>query len=186
MKKILFLLLAGLTFANAGKIFLDYEFNMPFDKMENLTEDKLKSFPAPFKVYKDEYNQHFIFLDDKLKVVYIAYKDFDLKNEIEKTIQNGFTLQSIDYENKQGKKEIKNVGELIQEIEKEKINAKIFNSIMKGRLVFLGKNKEKIVFDFLEGVDIVVPDCTACKEVDGITREEINILNIYFTEREGN
>ena len=167
MKKILFLLLAGLTFANAGKIFLDYEFNMPFSKMENLEETTIKNFPKPFKTYKDEYNQHFIFLDNQLKVVYIAYQNMDLKTEIEKVIQNGFTLQSIKYANKYGDKEIKNVGELIKEIEYQREASEIFNSAIKAVLIFHGKEKEKIVFDFTEGIERDVKDCVACNFIEG-------------------
>ena len=183
MKKIILGMFIIVGFANAGKIFLDYTYNMDKNEISGLENiGNTMEFPKPFKIYKDEANQVFIFLDNKLKAVTVEYDDYNLKTEIENVLKNGFRLQNINFGNKDGKKSVKNVGELLIAVEDERNRSKIFNSGMRGILIFKNETNQKIIIDFKEAIIREHKDCRNCEEIDGMNVSETKRLNIYFTE----
>lgn len=185
MKKILLTVLLALSFSQAGEIFKEYSFNQ-----EKSTISELKEIDRPFlfkdmsnlKAYEDKDKATLLFEQDKLKYVLAFFRDFDLKEKIEITLKDEFRLKKIIYRNKQGEKKVNNVGELLEEIKKEKEKANIFDTLVVSDLLFV-KEKNIIMMNYTSTIDRKGSDCGTCDEVKGTIVTENSFLNMIFTEK---
>jgi len=187
MKKIILGLLVASSFINAGKIFLEYTFDMSrseINKINQLTEivdDRLA--PKPLKLYKDEYNQNFIFLKDKLKIVHINIEKIDFKKSIEDTLKSGFRLKKILAKTKYGEANVKNVGELLKLVDKITIESIVFDSFINTELQFENGEGQAIIMTYKKYVKRENSDCIKCDEINGKISKEYETLEYYFTEK---
>ena len=140
MKKILLGLLLTIGFANAGKIYLGYTFDMDKSEIKDIKQvENTIDFPKPFTIYSDEYEQSFIFMEDKLKAIKINSTK-NLKPAIEENIKNGFRLQKIIARDKYGKQKVNNVAELMNLIKKTSTEAQLFDAFIEANLLFRNGN----------------------------------------------
>jgi len=183
MKKLLTILAASTLFAVAApKIFLDYEYDTPIEKIEGLKPVENQSvLPKPLKVFEDENHQFFGFLDGKLKTVFVVYDDYDVKTEIEKILKNGFRLKKITFRDKYGIHQIKNVKELLEKIEENR-NRELFDTLFEADLVFENGSGARIVMDIKEVYHRKMKECAACNYIDAGTTEKYRAMTIFFTK----
>jgi len=183
MRKIILSMLLIFTFSNAGKIYLGYEFNMDKKDIPNLIQIKDEiDFPEPFKVYKDENGQIFIFKNNKLKAVKIIITKINLKKNIEENIKNGFRLKKILVRNKYGQKKVNNVKELLEFVDKAKEEAELFDSFIVANLAF-ENDKNSILMTYKLYMKRNVSKCIQCDFVKGKEARDYELLSYLFTQK---
>jgi len=184
MKKIILVLIIVSSFVNAGKIFLEYTFDMNKSDIPGLKEVKdNKLATKPLKLYRDDYNQDFLFIDNKLKIVHLIMDNVNLKESIEKTLKSGFRLKKIIAKTKYGKQKINNVGELLKLVDKITIESIVFDSFIDTELQF-EQNDAVIIMTYKKYMRREESGCIKCDEINGKISKEYEILEYFFTEKD--
>jgi hypothetical protein len=187
-KKLTGFLAAALFLASplsATKIFLDYEADQDIGSIPDLKPVKdQKIFPRQIKVYEDENHQFFAFLNGKMKTVFVMYNHYDIKEEIEKILKNGFRLKQIIYKSRStGQIKPKNVKELLQLVKKER-DRDIVDAWFDATLTFENLEGVRVVMNVREAYERRMKKCVSCTYLDGQETKVFKVMSIFFSKPE--